>query len=91
MTVFKKPVYKGLRKKAEELTSGVWKTTDRTMTSNVYSESGTGGIEMSSARKKATELTSGVWKTTDRTVTSNVYSESGTGGIEMSSSEIIPN
>ena len=48
VTVFKKPVYRGLRKKATELTSGVWKTTDRTGVSNVYSESGTGGIEMSS-------------------------------------------
>ena len=43
VTVFKKPVYKGLRKKASELTSGVWKTQDRTGVSN---ESGTGATEM---------------------------------------------
>ena len=41
MTVFKKPVYRGLKKKATELTSGVWKTKDRTGASNVYSESRT--------------------------------------------------
>ena len=41
MTVFKKPVYLGLKKKAGELTSGVWKTQDRTGVSNIYSDSGT--------------------------------------------------
>ena len=40
MTVFKKPVYLGLRKKATELTSGVWKTQDNTGVS-IYSESNT--------------------------------------------------
>ena len=43
MTVFKKPVYLGLRKKAGELTSGVWKTqAERIGVSNIYSDSGSG-------------------------------------------------
>jgi len=41
VTVFKKPVYLGLKRKANDLTSGVWKTQDRTGISNVYSDSGT--------------------------------------------------